>query len=256
RYAIKECSSCGTLYTRDCSCSKENVEEKILVPKPPKNCARCARCGYPVDGLYCQGCTFLKKKLEEDLVTHFQGFQNTFESSDDSTNNSPNDSPSISANSSHNPPHIDERCFECRDALDGIFCQRCACFDQSQPLQFPVIHPPPQETSIEILHDQEKVITDVQTFLRKFNRYSFFETPQELAEYINTPGWNRPTFYNNGDDDDVDYNITITPVLSIEEPDKSLSMGDEHFDTIPATESDELLKSSVEDLVPIPSDSE
>nr|GEY88128.1 hypothetical protein [Tanacetum cinerariifolium] len=36
RYVIKECSSCGTLYTRDCSCSKGNVEDKILVPKLPK----------------------------------------------------------------------------------------------------------------------------------------------------------------------------------------------------------------------------
>nr|GFA02651.1 hypothetical protein [Tanacetum cinerariifolium] len=33
-------------------------------------------------------------------------------------------------------------------------------------------------------------------------------------------------------------------------------MGDEHLDTIPAMESDELIKSSVEDLVPIPSKSE
>nr|GEX60255.1 hypothetical protein [Tanacetum cinerariifolium] len=33
-------------------------------------------------------------------------------------------------------------------------------------------------------------------------------------------------------------------------------MGDEHLDTIPATESDEVIKSSVEDLVPIPSESE
>nr|GFC48091.1 hypothetical protein [Tanacetum cinerariifolium] len=33
-------------------------------------------------------------------------------------------------------------------------------------------------------------------------------------------------------------------------------MGDEHLDTIPATESDELIKSSVEDLVPILSESE
>nr|GFD12684.1 hypothetical protein [Tanacetum cinerariifolium] len=31
-----------------------------------------------------------------------------------------------------------------------------------------------------------------------------------------------------------------------------LSMGDEHLDTIPPTESDEVIKSSVEDLVPIP----
>nr|GEW84006.1 reverse transcriptase domain-containing protein [Tanacetum cinerariifolium] len=30
-------------------------------------------------------------------------------------------------------------------------------FDQTQPPQFPVIHPPPQETSIEILHDQENI---------------------------------------------------------------------------------------------------
>ncbi|GJZ36559.1 hypothetical protein Tco_0582750 [Tanacetum coccineum] len=45
--------------------------------------------------------------------------------------------------------------------------------------------------------------------------------------------------------------VAITPVLSTEEPDNSLSMGDEHLDTIPATKSDEVIKSSVEDLVPI-----
>ncbi|GKD21983.1 hypothetical protein Tco_1223686, partial [Tanacetum coccineum] len=33
-------------------------------------------------------------------------------------------------------------------------------------------------------------------------------------------------------------------------------MGDEHLDTIPETESDEVIKSSVENLVPIPSGSE
>nr|GEW31273.1 hypothetical protein [Tanacetum cinerariifolium] len=33
-------------------------------------------------------------------------------------------------------------------------------------------------------------------------------------------------------------------------------MGDEHIDTIPATESDEFIKSSVENLIPIPSESE
>ncbi|GJS01067.1 hypothetical protein Tco_0317575 [Tanacetum coccineum] len=50
--------------------------------------------------------------------------------------------------------------------------------------------------------------------------------------------------------------VAITPVLSTEEPDNSLSMGDEHLDTIPATESDEVIKSNVEDLVQIPSESE
>nr|GFD51607.1 hypothetical protein [Tanacetum cinerariifolium] len=48
---------------------------------------------------------------------------------------------------------------------------------------------------------------------------------EELAEYINNPGWNRPAFYDDDDDDDDDYNSAITPVLSTEEPVDSLSMG-------------------------------
>ncbi|GJZ27844.1 retrovirus-related pol polyprotein from transposon TNT 1-94 [Tanacetum coccineum] len=48
----------------------------------------------------------------------------------------------------------------------------------------------------------------------------------------------------------------ITPDLPIEEPDNSQSMGVEHLSTIPATESDELIKSSVENLVLIPSELE
>nr|GEV96999.1 reverse transcriptase domain-containing protein [Tanacetum cinerariifolium] len=162
-------------------------------------------------------------------------------------------------------------------------------------VRFPVIHPPPQETSIEILHDQENEINSVETFLRKFNRYSFFEKPkvllrawarvfkikdalrnkqnnpedtqelfrelfndvqnmhEELAKYINTLGWNRPAFYNNGDDDDEDCTIAITFEFLITD---SLSMGDEHLDTILEKESDEFNKSSVEDLVPNPSEFE
>ncbi|GKB63807.1 hypothetical protein Tco_0919993 [Tanacetum coccineum] len=48
----------------------------------------------------------------------------------------------------------------------------------------------------------------------------------------------------------------ITPDLPTEETAKSLSMGDEHLSTIPETKSDEVIKSSVKDLVPIPSESE
>nr|GFA96424.1 hypothetical protein [Tanacetum cinerariifolium] len=58
------------------------------------------------------------------------------------------------------------------------------------------------------------------------------------------------------DDDDEDYTLAVTSVLSTKEPDNSLSMGDEHLNTIPATKSDEFIKSSVEDLIPIPSESE
>nr|GFC48221.1 hypothetical protein [Tanacetum cinerariifolium] len=67
---------------------------------------------------------------------------------------------------------------------------------------------------------------------------------------------NRPAFYDDDDDDDMDYTIAITPVLSTEEPDNSLIMGDKHLDTIPETKLDKVIKSSVENLVPIPSESE
>nr|GFC62733.1 hypothetical protein [Tanacetum cinerariifolium] len=83
--------------------------------------------------------------------------------------------------------------------------------------------------------------------------------------------WKLPVCYDDDDDeersDSLDDNIisglppffAITPdepVLSTEDPDNSLSMGDEPLDTIPATELDEFIKSSVENLIPIPSESE
>nr|GEV98938.1 hypothetical protein [Tanacetum cinerariifolium] len=185
--------------------------------------------------------------------------------------------------------------FQCQSMNQNFYNSNSSCFDQSQPPQFPVIHLPPQETSIKTLHDQENEINYVQTFLKKFNRISFFKTPkvlllawdkifkikdafgnkqykpkdtlelfcvlfndvqnirEELAEYINTPGWYRPAFYNSDDDDDEDCTIVITSDFLIT---NSLSMGDEHLDTIPKKESDEFNKSSVEDFVPNPSESE
>ncbi|GKD75894.1 hypothetical protein Tco_1334176, partial [Tanacetum coccineum] len=77
-----------------------------------------------------------------------------------------------------------------------------------------------------------------------------------LDVVINTPNWNRPAFCNNDDDDDEEYTIAIILVLPTEKPNNSLSMRDEHLSTIPEMESDELIKSSVENLVPIPCESE
>ncbi|GJX35638.1 hypothetical protein Tco_0247195 [Tanacetum coccineum] len=64
--------------------------------------------------------------------------------------------------------------------------------------------------------------------------------------------WKIPICY----DDDEDDTIAVTPILLTEEPVDSLKMEDEHLDTILATESDEVIKSSVEELVLIPSESE
>ncbi|GKB71656.1 hypothetical protein Tco_0933068 [Tanacetum coccineum] len=77
---------------------------------------------------------------------------------------------------------------------------------------------------------------------------------EEFSEYINCPSWNRPLFYF--DDDDDEYTViwrrpkVITPDEPSEEPEDPLIMGEKELSTIPEKD-----KSSVEDLVPIPSGS-
>ncbi|GJR17296.1 hypothetical protein Tco_0965823 [Tanacetum coccineum] len=102
---------------------------------------------------------------------------------------------------------------------------------------------------VKVLQDRENLMKDIQTFLRKFSHVRNIN--EELSEFINSPSWNHPTFYNDDDEYTIIYRKpkAITPDLPIEEPDNSLSMGDEHLNTIPETE-----KSSVENLVPIPSE--
>nr|GEV46002.1 hypothetical protein [Tanacetum cinerariifolium] len=76
--------------------------------------------------------------------------------------------------------------------------------------------------------------------------------------------WNHPAFYNNDEHDDEEFSIPMSEIykssLTVITPDllitDSLIMEDEHLDTILKTESDKLIKSSVENLVPNPSEFE
>nr|GFB34096.1 hypothetical protein [Tanacetum cinerariifolium] len=84
-----------------------------------------------------------------------------------------------------------------------------------------------------------------------------------IREYINSPSWNRPTFYKNDEEHSIQYkeylensSNAIAPDLPTKEPEYSLNMRDEHLSTISKTKSDELLKSSIENLVPIVSEFE
>nr|GEU73791.1 hypothetical protein [Tanacetum cinerariifolium] len=107
-----------------------------------------------------------------------------------------------------------------------------------------------------------------------FELYRQQEQAAKLSTHTHEPSRRfNPISYN--DDDDYDYKkstiplneinsqippsivITTSPlVLPIEDPEDSLIMGNEDLNTIPKKESDEFIKSSVEDLVPIPSESE
>ncbi|GJZ58826.1 hypothetical protein Tco_0614642 [Tanacetum coccineum] len=115
---------------------------------------------------------------------------------------------------------------------------------------------------LEIKHAKSK---DVQELLNKLVD-NVRNVNEELAEYTNTPSWNLPN--SSYDDDDgeessiplKDIIISGLPPCVAIIPDSpktdSLIMEDEHLDTFPETESDEFIKSSVENLVQNPSESE
>nr|GEZ55100.1 hypothetical protein [Tanacetum cinerariifolium] len=50
-----------------------------------------------------------------------------------------------------------------------------------------------------------------------------FNSSQDIYDFQQHPGWNRPAVYDD-DDDEVDYTIAIRPVLSTKEPDNSLKI--------------------------------
>nr|GFC18506.1 hypothetical protein [Tanacetum cinerariifolium] len=156
-------------------------------------------------------------------------------------------------------------------------------FDQSQPQQYTIDHPifnahnDYLDSQIQLygtlakITDQMTSITSLcemacQVIQKKLEEKQLEEERAAKAKY-----WKVPVCFDDDDDkkrsDSLDDNIISglppfsaiipnEPVLSTEEPDNSLSMGDEHLDTISATESDEFIKSRIETLIPIPSESE
>nr|GFA12267.1 hypothetical protein [Tanacetum cinerariifolium] len=228
---------------------------------PPHIDECCCECGDALDGIFCQQCTcaLLRERLEEDLVTYLKYFQNTSESSDDSTNvvNAPREPFVVKQDhgvkSSQNPPPIDKCCCECGDALDGIFCQQCICKSCGKGAHIGHNCPPkvsiifnPEPCNQTMNNELPQTLPSFDSVPCKQEEKRIEEEQAASARY-----WKIPACC----DDDDDYDSAITPVLSTEEIENSLSMGDEHLDTIPATESDEVIKSSVEDLVLIPSES-
>ncbi|GJV46465.1 hypothetical protein Tco_1431001 [Tanacetum coccineum] len=286
-YTIKECSSCGALYTTDYCCSKGGLVDKIVrdpnktpdsSQRPPQN---CARCGNSVDGLYCRGCALLRKKFKEDLFTYcvengiFQDLQDTSESSNDNTNvvNAPQEPFVVKQdpgeNSSQSPPHIDHNCcYECGDSLDDIFCQRCTCescgkgahYGYNCPPKVPIIsNPEPcnNQTFDELL--QTLPSFDPTCYSGDGNSFTYDSTPNfvnDSPNVFNPPPQPQYVPYSYTIIFGLPSCVAITSALSTEKPVDSLIMEDEHLDTIPETESDEFIKSSVENLFPTPSEPE
>ncbi|GKC59077.1 hypothetical protein Tco_1086675 [Tanacetum coccineum] len=143
-------------------------------------------------------------------------------------------------------------------------------FDQFQPPSYTINHPIFNAQN-ELLNSQNEIMEKIISMCDMVGQYiQNKEEEKRIAEEqaAKTRYWKIPICYNDDDDEEssiplrdiiiygLPLYVAITPVLSTDEPVDSLIMEDEHLDTIPATESDEVIKSSVEDLVPIPSESE
>ncbi|GKE75812.1 hypothetical protein Tco_1537853, partial [Tanacetum coccineum] len=85
----------------------------------------------------------------------------------------------------------------------------------------------------------------------KFNGMSIEINKKKELQYLE----HESTTPLNKIESQIPPSIAITPVLPTLEPEDSLSMGDEHLSTIPKNESDKVIESSVENLVPIPRES-
>nr|GEX57083.1 hypothetical protein [Tanacetum cinerariifolium] len=241
------------------------------------NQSECLGCGQPCDGYYCYPCTCQQCgvgltngicfhctygngqpipccKCEGPLRGRFCLFRASRAETSFANDPNPNSFNDFQNLSSPQPQCETYLCKLCGNDLHyGYACppqypfRNAKGFIASLGDFFEIQHAQPEETN-ELL---QKLLEDLQIISEKF------------AEYMSSPRWNRPTFYNNDEEHSIQYkeylensSNAITPVLPTEEPECSLSMGNEHLSTIPEIESDKLIKSSVKNLVPIPSESE
>nr|GEW21709.1 hypothetical protein [Tanacetum cinerariifolium] len=151
-------------------------------------------------------------------------------------------------------------CDNCGGSRENFQClpmnhtSNSSVLDQFQPPQYFDVHQPSKEISI----DELKIM--MQSYWERMNQQRSKRLYLQLRKSKNYKSKQLKkrknhhktlTFVNL-----LEKFIASTPDLPNEEPDNSLSMGDEHLSTISEMESDEVIKSSVKNLVPIPSESE
>ncbi|GJX22631.1 hypothetical protein Tco_0227076 [Tanacetum coccineum] len=146
--------------------------------------------------------------------------------------------------------------------MNEDYCEQNSCyypnssgFDHPQPPQDSVDHQgilqvlnKMEEKLEEIIRDRRKEIEDMREEIDEVYERDCEIRIQKLKQDFNEWGSKGDIIARNST------SKAITPDLPIEEPDNSLNMGDEHLNTIPAMELDKVIKSSVENLVPIPSE--
>nr|GEW58087.1 hypothetical protein [Tanacetum cinerariifolium] len=177
--------------------------------------------------------------------------------------------PNKTPDSSQRPPHD---CPKCGNPVDSLHCRQCALLRKKL-----------KEVWFTIC-DEHKILQDfLSTFESSNDDSNVVNAPQETFVFNQDPvkilhkvlyilttnvvTGVIPLCYDDDDDKESSTSlkdiiifelppcIAITLILSTKETKGSLIMGDEHLDTIPKKESDEFIKSSVENLIPNPSES-
>nr|GFC06158.1 hypothetical protein [Tanacetum cinerariifolium] len=173
----------------------------------------CCECGEALDGIICQQCTCKScGKVPCGSKPNF-----------------------VDESSNIFIPPLQPPIYSCE------FCESNAQYGHYCTPQAPFINPEPGKFNRYSFFEMPKVLLlawdrvfeikdafdnkqhkpeDIQELFRKLLD-DLQNIHKELAEFINSPSWNRPAVYDY-DDDDVDYTIAITPVLSTEEPGNSL----------------------------------
>ncbi|GJT34358.1 retrovirus-related pol polyprotein from transposon TNT 1-94 [Tanacetum coccineum] len=174
--------------------------------------------------------------------------------------------------------------FQCQPMNQNYFEPNPSYSGFDQPSQYPIDQSPPQEMSIQDMEDlKQQYLDEMQSIINqiqikdyrneridiryrreceikidelkgKFNGMSIEINKKKELRQLEQAANLKSTIPLNEIVSQIPPSSPL--VLPIEDPEDSLIMRDEDLSTIPEKESDEVIKSSVEDLVPIPSESE
>nr|GEW03261.1 hypothetical protein [Tanacetum cinerariifolium] len=173
--------------------------------------------------------------------------------------------------------------YQCQPKNHDYYHEQNSCcdsnsigFDQFQPQQYTVNHPI-FNAHKDYLDSQKKFTMTLTTVTKQMISLTSMcelacqivqkkleEKQLEEEQAAKAQSWKLLVCYDDDDDeessnsleDNIIFELPPCVAITPNEPVDSLSMGDEHLNTIPATEFDEFIKSCVENLVPNRSESE
>ncbi|GKB43639.1 hypothetical protein Tco_0888581 [Tanacetum coccineum] len=253
----------------------ETLDFSYPPPQPQTSSLDQFHCKDPLEeGEHCQRCTckWCGYKLREGFCL-FCALRDENSFIDVPNPNSFNDIPNIFTH----PPQSQYETYSCElcgnDSHHGYDC----------PARFPLVYeqePSYNQNFGDNYYPQNSPSCPQQYFccencggsheILRLNKKKKLQHLEQVANLSTYPSQRFKSFCYY-DDDDYDYQKSIVPlnvidsqipssnaitlVLPTIEPEDSLSMGDEHLSTIPKKESDKVIKSSVENLIPILSES-